>query len=333
MFKGRHDVATNSFDEGDAPPIQPSDRANEGHVAKRASRLKFFIQQAKSFQSMDDIDLTQATIPASSLMYDAQDRTDEENYLEMIQQRRRHIYIKDSEKYATQILFGNKRPSAISRREFSYETARNDIIEEHETQNPKHESQRKRRIVLVVLIFLLLALTATAVIVALQKSRIGHHQPKSLTPQDQSTTSPNPSPSVDNNRTFDSISTFLRTFTTVDDQYFQDATKPQYQAIRWMADIDTLTYSIPESTKDDTYIDIIQRYALAVLFYSMNGDQWDDLSYFLQSTHACSWNYERLMIEDKTMKVGVTCNGKNEVTALIMRTYILILILNLISAT
>jgi hypothetical protein len=133
-------------------------------------------------------------------------------------------------------------------------------------------------------------------------------------------TAPNPSPSADNNRTFNSVATFLRTFTTVDDQHFQDATKPQYQAISWMADIDTFAYSIPESSKVDGYFDFIQRYALAVLYYATNGETWDDSSYFLQSTHACTWNYEIMMTNVEAMKVGVTCNGRKEVTALIMRT-------------
>jgi hypothetical protein len=104
--------------------------------------------------------------------------------------------------------------------------------------------------------------------------------------EEPSKTTPKPSPSADNKRTFDSIAKVLRTFSTLDNQHFLDATKPKYQAISWMADIDTFAYSIPESSMVVGYFDFIQRYALAVLFYATNGEKWDDSSYFLKSTHA-----------------------------------------------
>jgi hypothetical protein len=274
-------------------------------------------QVSWSQQSMEDIDFAQ-------FMNDAQDRIDED--LEKHMNRKPQITLKDSKTYASQILFGSKRNlRAVSRRDFSPESAElsdESSIRQKGSQDERSIAQqnRKRTCIVIGVMALLTAVIVTAVVLPAQMSRPEQRQTNSFPPKKQSMTASNPSPSADTNRTFDSIATFLRTFTTVDDHNFQDATKPQYQAISWMADIDTFAYSIPESSKVDGYFDFIQRYALAVLFYATNGEKWDDSSYFLQSTHACTWNYEILMTKDAVMKVGVTCNGRNEVTALIMRT-------------
>jgi hypothetical protein len=230
----------------------------------------------------------------------------------------------DLEGHTKRFDFGSKQPQPIiQRRDVSPETAQgsfssfvkqNMCLDEQSIEEEKHETKQQRIIILSQLVSLTI-LIVTAVQVWAQISQ----EPKSLTPEDISMPTPTPSPSAGNTRAFDSIATFLSTFTTVDDQHFQDPTKPQYQAISWMADIDTLDYSIPESSKVDGYFDFIQRYALAVLFYATNGNQWDDSSYFLQSTHACTWNYQALMTKDAVMNVGVKCNGRKEVTALILR--------------
>jgi hypothetical protein len=329
----------NAIDGGDTLPIRPSRRPNDGaalndgDVRRNAERL---LQQTRScrggealtrsHQVMEDIDLTQSSLPTS--IHDADDRTEEDYDLEQHQNRRVQISVKDAETYASQILFGSKRAMRfISRRDLSPETAeRSDasfieqkgFLDEH--SNEQQNLKRRLHIILMGVLALLTALIVTSVALTAQKSRPEKEESNSFTPEDPSTTTPNPSPSADTNRSFDSIATFLRTFTSVDDQNFLDTSKPQYQAISWMADIDTFDYTIPESSQVDGYFDFIQRYALVVLFYATNGDQWDDSSYFLQSTHACKWNYEIMMTNVEAMKVGVTCNGRNEVTALIMRT-------------
>jgi len=284
MFQSKVPPSTSAIDGGDTIPIRPSHRTNDGNVPKKDSRMFDLIEQATSLSAL-------------SSMYDAQDRELGQ------QQNRRH----------QRDLF-----PVIEERFDSKSTKRKGFLDEHLTDVKNHEKQGRMGRRIFCLLFLLTCLIVIAVLVGIHKTQTPQREPKSLT---QSTPTPNPSPSTANKRPFDSIVAFLRTFTTVDDQHFQDITKPQHQAISWMADIDTFAYSIPESKKDDGYFDFVQRYALAVLFYATNGEKWDNSSYFLKPTHACSWNYEIPFIGNETMKVGVTCDKKKEVTALIMRTY------------
>ena len=306
MFQGKVPSSTNAVDGGDTILIRPSHRTNDGNVPKKDSRLFDLIEQATSFRSMQDIHLSRKSLSGLSFMYDAQDRTAEENYLGQQQSR------------------GHQRDlfPVIEERFDSKNIKRKGFLDEYSTDVRNHEKQRRMGLRIFCLLFLLTCLVVIAVVVVgIHKTQMLQNEPKTLTPGDQSTPIPKASPSIANNRTFDSIVNFLRTVTTVDDQHFQDTTKPQHQAISWMADIDTFAYSIPESKKDDGYFDFVQRYALAVLFYATNGRKWDNSSYFLKSTHACSWNYEIPFIGNETMKVGVTCDRMKEVTALIMRTY------------
>ena len=317
-----------AIDGGDTLPIRPSRRPKQtptfrGTRGGRGGRggggggggVTLHYQQR-----MENIELAQISLPESSSIYDAQERSDEEKYLRQHKYRRSQI---STEKHANQMYLGSKRTSRlVSRRDLSPETAeRSDSFiaqkafqNEHSMEQQNLEKQGQRRRVLLGIVALLTVLIVAAVVVGILTSKIGKLPAKHLTPEGRSRT-------VANHRTFDSIATFLRTFTTIDDRYFQDTTKPQHQAISWMADIDTYAYSIPESKKDDGYFDFVQRYALAVLFYATNGRKWDDSSYFLKSTHACSWNYEIPFIENEAMKVGVTCDRMKEVTALIMRAY------------
>ena len=323
MFDGRIPPSPNAIDMGDTIPITPSCRPNTDRIHKHANRVLKKADQPSTrrgrsprHQHIEDFDLTP---PASSPISNAQDGADEENNLGKHKNAKFQNFSKPSKKYFSQFLFGSDGLLQIA--------SRNDLSIERSERSPSsstlgtksQENEGQRRHTLFCLLFLLTFFIAF--VIAIIATARALKTPMSLTPENPSTTDPTSSPSITNKRTFNSIVAFLHTFTTVDDQHFQDTTKPQHQAISWMADIDTFAYSIPGSTTDDGYFDFVQRYALAVLYYATNGEKWDNSSYFLKPTHACNWNYEIPFIENETMKVGVTCDKKKEVTALIMRTY------------
>ena len=88
-----------------------------------------------------------------------------------------------------------------------------------------------------------------------------------------------------------------------------DESSPQYQALDWLANVDTLYRD-----GDDTSVSMIQsvekrfleeRYAMAVLYYSTsNGDGgWIDDMKFLSNTTLCEWE-------------GITCNRQNQTLTL-----------------
>ena len=101
-----------------------------------------------------------------------------------------------------------------------------------------------------------------------------------------------------------------------------DESSPQYQALHWLANVDTLYRDSEDPTVSTTKIQSIfkrylsERYALAVLYYSTNtnigegdddngdgGSGWIDDMKFLSNTSICEWD-------------GITCNSQDYVLTL-----------------
>ena len=60
----------------------------------------------------------------------------------------------------------------------------------------------------------------------------------------------------------------------------QAKNSPQYKAVRWLAHVD-------EASPDDQFL--LQRYAMAVLFYSTSGTGWKDNTNWMTDKGYCSW--------------------------------------------
>eukprot|EP00567_Pseudictyota_dubia_P000725 CAMPEP_0197465970 /NCGR_PEP_ID=MMETSP1175-20131217/64811_1 /TAXON_ID=1003142 /ORGANISM="Triceratium dubium, Strain CCMP147" /LENGTH=1021 /DNA_ID=CAMNT_0043001997 /DNA_START=37 /DNA_END=3102 /DNA_ORIENTATION=+ len=59
---------------------------------------------------------------------------------------------------------------------------------------------------------------------------------------------------------------------------------PQYQALVWLADNDTRQVSVEDTEA------IVQRYALAVLYFSTEGEGWVNNTNYLTGRHECEWH-------------------------------------------
>ena len=126
----------------------------------------------------------------------------------------------------------------------------------------------------------------------------------------------------------------------------ETAGTPQYRAAVWIADVDTLQEDIPDTFAADQpanadtdnhgldtmlnttiptsttqqkeeayhrqvmYERFLQRYILAVLYYSLGGSEWTYDLQFLTGTHECSWFRAEEDANGKEYAVGVTCNSK-----------------------
>ena len=106
---------------------------------------------------------------------------------------------------------------------------------------------------------------------------------------------------------------------------------PQYQAARWIADLDRMQSEIPVLQNLDKnhlvhnasaeeqdhahqvhmdYERFLQRYILAVFFFSLNGRSWvNDLS-FLSENNECAWFDPEIANDGQSYALGVTCNNK-----------------------
>uniref|UniRef100_A0A7S2U7C5 L domain-like protein n=1 Tax=Attheya septentrionalis TaxID=420275 RepID=A0A7S2U7C5_9STRA len=81
---------------------------------------------------------------------------------------------------------------------------------------------------------------------------------------------------------------------------------PQNLAANWIAFNDGMMLDVPVSTNTKTGARFLQRYALAVFYFSLSGDDWEIDADFLSSKSECDWNQEG-MVNDRYVNWGVHC--------------------------
>ena len=120
---------------------------------------------------------------------------------------------------------------------------------------------------------------------------------------------------------------FLTRYSISHGDNLKDLTTPQYLAAVWIADHDVLTYKIPDSPTDDAYMNFVQRYVLAVFYFSTGGHGWKNQDLFLDKAHECAWYTPDHLVDGEVVALGVTCDNEGQVSALLMRKYSLLSIL------
>jgi hypothetical protein len=97
-------------------------------------------------------------------------------------------------------------------------------------------------------------------------------------------------------------------------------TTPQYQALHWLANSDLLNLDFNTTP---TQI-LVERYALAVFYYSTNGESWLNRLSFLSGSTVCDWN-------DGTVE-GVFCFGTRVAELLLCKLVVVVRRLEVISS-
>ena len=97
---------------------------------------------------------------------------------------------------------------------------------------------------------------------------------------------------------------------------------PQQEAFNWLVGFDNITSSFLNVTKNDVDVDdlvqtmIIERYALAVLYYGTKGDNWNYQADFLNpDTSVCEWQEQSAQRADG-LRRGVYCDESNITSSL-----------------
>jgi hypothetical protein len=94
------------------------------------------------------------------------------------------------------------------------------------------------------------------------------------------------------------------------DSIFDDLGSPQNLAIEWLAG-DTVWQA------EYSRLRLEKRYGLAVLYYSTQGDTWQEKYDFLRGSDECTWN--NADEEQDPMKwKGVICNEQDQVTEILL---------------
>lgn len=111
----------------------------------------------------------------------------------------------------------------------------------------------------------------------------------------------------------------------------KDTKSAQYKAAAWMADEDTARLDIPDDSTDvDSSFGFVQRYVMAVFYYSLNGDKWRETTSFLTGDSVCDWQTEDVLTEDvrpedtdpETWNFGVTCGEFDSIEQIILSKYL-----------
>ena len=116
---------------------------------------------------------------------------------------------------------------------------------------------------------------------------------------ENNTLPPTHSPTTSNT---DAITNILFQNKVISSDDLENVTSPHNKALHWLGSVDEMPLD-----GDDH---IIQRYCLALLYYSTSGDDWKSKGDWLQNKHECEWNF---FIGN--MVAGVRkCNTRMQVT-------------------
>lgn len=86
---------------------------------------------------------------------------------------------------------------------------------------------------------------------------------------------------------------------------FNDTSTVHYQAMDWLAHVDEWVWRNGEENQQDNVAVLVERYALAFLYFFTNGDVWTSPAGFLTpTTSVCDWNDNSGM--------GVFCQNNND---------------------
>jgi len=84
-------------------------------------------------------------------------------------------------------------------------------------------------------------------------------------------------------------------------------TSPEHKACHWLAYTDEMQLPV------DATPEFQNRFLLALFYYSLNGEQWDEQMNFLTAKSVCQWNEVYTTKVNLPVTVGVSCHGMDTV--------------------
>jgi Leucine rich repeat len=111
-----------------------------------------------------------------------------------------------------------------------------------------------------------------------------------------------PTPTIARPSRADSVSAFVSTSGWSQLETLIDPESPQSLAVNWIADSDPLYLDLADV--DDFRI----RYALAVIYYALNGPLWTYDIKWMSINHVCDWNDDWPRVSGGTIRVGTECD-------------------------
>ena len=182
---------------------------------------------------------------------------------------------------------------------------------------PKWYGIRRKQSCLLRVVLGLLALVAGVVVGVLlgNKSSLSHpsQRTKNYTSATQVTfypEVPTAAPTIAQTVRFQTLLQVIGRNVSHDIGVFNDRSSPQYTTLEWLANVDTaqLDWTVTPRTE------LVERYALAYLYFSTNGKRWKQNFNFLSNGSVCEWNHIDSSLSNANnisldTAIGVLCNA------------------------
>lgn len=141
------------------------------------------------------------------------------------------------------------------------------------------------------------------------------------------------SPDGDVTHRHQEFANFLSQFAYTDMGRMTTPGTPQFKALHWLADEDAAELDVPASSSYEDTVELMQRFILAVFYYSTNGESWTSQLKFLSDYDVCYWNESiEPTAEAKADQFdgwfsGVQCNEEGDVNYLFIRKFALSMVI------
>jgi hypothetical protein len=258
-------------------------------------------------------------------LWDAEDRTQEETS----DRRESFMSAQDARLYANRVLGS---VGGVSSRDMSPESAERALPWATSGSDGKNNKDRQGKsstkspssrsgLPFLAVLLVLFAIAITTYTLALVDASRRDDEGATMPPDVMETTPPINSGTDESmlEARMEASMAFLARFSGSSLANLDDPLKPENMAATWIARDDALAYKIPDSPEDADFTSFLERYALAVFYFALNGPDWQDRTSFLDGTHVCDWNSTLTLDDGEVVTYGITCNSKKEVTALLMR--------------
>jgi hypothetical protein len=168
------------------------------------------------------------------------------------------------------------------------------IMSEEEELKMIRKKQNKQFLILGLIVVVLIVVVVVSVVLTVGKA---DPLPPSAAPSPAPTFSPTMAPTTER---LQAVLDSLRVVTG-DSENIGVTSSPQYRAALWLADDDSFVRDQKLTPQDTKFL---QRYALATMYYSLGGDDWDDcgeqssscgsdpsVKPWLSASDECEWKY------------------------------------------
>ena len=118
------------------------------------------------------------------------------------------------------------------------------------------------------------------------------------------TPSPLPAPTEPPQQRMDAIIEFLANIGISSESKLKADGSPQNKAVEWMAFDDEFRPAVPST--NEKYSAFVERYVLAVFYFSTNGPYWTYQMKFLTGVHHCDWHDNFVSGDGAMLRFGVS---------------------------